>query len=200
MSQQQADKMISLQQRIDGCTHEIESQQKRRDALALDAAQGSKQALREITQCDAALEAAFREQGLLLSALDQLKQLSLDEQQAILDKANAEHQAKAAATANSIVRLNDQVDSRLNDLCNLLKTRAELLHQLQGMRVTDPGYLNKMHKDAVTAAFAFHGLSKYADIHNPSPNALRALASSNHFLSGISAKPAVERIKTKEDA
>jgi hypothetical protein len=184
----QVDKMQSFNQRIDDLDKEIVELTNRRESLALDFAQGNKSAQKEVAQIDQAYDAAWKERGLLISAMDQLKSLAEEEQKAILEKANRERYAKAQKLAASIASTNSAVDQKLTELRDLLASRADSLNQLKSLGVVDAMYLNRM-RDVPTAAFAAAGLSKFVNLHNPSPQAIRPLASGNGFLAGIGKPP-----------
>jgi hypothetical protein len=187
----QVDKMKALEQRIDALDKECSELSTRRESLAIDFSAGNKNAQRQCEQIDTAYDAAWKERSLLMSAREQLLQLAADEQQAILDKAEEEHRAKAADCAASISTLNESVDAQLKKLSGDLAARAELLRQLQNSRVCDPGYLNRLGRSCVTSAFAAAGLNKYIAMDTPAPTSIMPLSKSNHVLSSIGKPPKV---------
>jgi predicted nucleic acid-binding Zn-ribbon protein len=92
------DKTAKVHERISDLDKEIAELNKQRDSLSVDYSQNNKTAIKQVAQCDAAIDAAKREKGLLVSALAQLTNLAEEEQAAILEKVEAELKAKAAST------------------------------------------------------------------------------------------------------
>src|SRR5260370_34205810 len=72
----QADKMAALEQRIDDLHKECSELSTRRESLAIDFSAGNKSAQKECAQIDATYDAAWKERGLLMSAMEQLKVLA----------------------------------------------------------------------------------------------------------------------------
>jgi hypothetical protein len=188
------DKMQALNQRVEDLDKEIAELQRQRDSLALAYSQNDKTAIKQVAQCDNAIDNATKEKSLLESAIQQLKSLALDEQAAVLEQVEEQRQSKAADLAESICDTNAAIDLKLGELCSLLKLRADNLNSLRGLNVVDPMYVSRMGRSTVTAAFAAAGLHKYIDMATPAPSSIRPMADGNRFLSGIGVKP-VERVK-----
>ena len=187
-----SDKLATVNSRIDDLDKEIAELTVRRESLAVDFASGTKSAQKEVAQIDAAYDAAWKERGLLISAMSQLETLAEEEQKAVLAKVDEKRYADAAGHAAAVMMLNEQIDTRLADLNNMMTSRANALNAIRALHVVDAGYIARMLKDATTAAVAAAGLQKFVDFRIPSPNGIRPLSAANKLLAGIGKPPKKE--------
>src|SRR5262249_6801080 len=92
----------------------------RRESLAVDFAQGNRSAQKEVAQIDAAYDAAWKERGLLISAMTQLETLAEDQQAAIIAADDEDVEDNFADEETEAKKFSD-LERDTNDLVRIAK-------------------------------------------------------------------------------